>query len=593
MSSSLTMANNNNNSNNNTTTAAANANNDWRPDYFLLGMYSMRPQLCDVTLITDDNHRIVAHRIVLAASLQYFQAMFVGSPSGGQYVESGQCEIHIRNVDGMALNEIIKWSYTGQVDTRTDNVEQLMSAAKMLDCDHVVAICVQFIESQLHPENALGVYGFAELLGCTDLQEFTMNYIYNNFVAISRQSEEFMQLTGERVAQIISSDLLDTGEDGEQVVLSALIAWILYARTDRMKCLSSLIQHIRFPRFTQESLVRIEDEYPIIKSDATCKDLLIEAMKYHLCNGQISVANNARFRRRKPMGRAKCLLVFGGQSPKAVSENEYYDFKLCQWIKLEPNLPDRRCRAGLAIHNGIVYVIGGFNGQSRINTVDRFDLQHKEWKQCRQMLAKRSTLGVGLFNNMIYAIGGFDGTIGLQSAEVYDPKKDLWQYITPMSTRRSSVGVATLNGGIYAVGGYDGASRQCLSSVEYYNPVNNTWTLICDMSQRRSGAGVGVLDGRLYAIGGHDGPAVRKSVECYDPATNSWYQCADMINARRNAGVVSMDSFLYVIGGDDGQSHLLSVEVYNPQINSWSLLPEEMSMGRSYAGVAIIDKTWT
>jgi kelch-like protein 2/3 len=113
------------------------------------------------------------------------------------------------------------------------------------------------------------------------------------------------------------------------------------------------------------------------------------------------------------------------------------------------------------------------------------------------------------------------------------------------------------------------------------------------MSQRRSGAGVGVLDGRLYAIGGHDGPAVRKSVECYDPENNSWTQCADMINARRNAGVVNKDGLLYVIGGDDGQSNLASVEVYNPKVNSWSLLPLLMSIGRSYAGVAIIDKTWS
>lgn len=47
---------------------------------------------------------------------------------------------------------------------------------------------------------------------------------------------------------------------------------------------------------------------------------------------------------------------------------------------------------------------------------------------------------------------------------------------------------------------------------------------------------------------------------------------------------------LYVVGGDDGTSNLASVEVYNPKTDSWSMLPSSMGIGRSYAGVAIIDK---
>lgn len=140
------------------------------------------------------------------------------------------------------------------------------------------------------------------------------------------------------------------------------------------------------------------------------------------------------------------------------------------------------------------------------------------------------------------------------------------------------------------MGGYDGASRQCLSSVECYNPEADLWTPVPDMCCRRSGAGVGVLDGILYAVGGHDGPLVRKSVEAYDPATRIWTSVSDMFLCRRNAGVVAMNGLLYVVGGDDGCSNLSSVEVYNPKTNTWSMLTSLMGVGRSYAGVAIIDK---
>ena len=55
-------------------------------------------------------------------------------------------------------------------------------------------------------------------------------------------------------------------------------------------------------------------------------------------------------------------------------------------------------------------------------------------------------------------------------------------------------------------------------------------------------------------------------------------------------GVVSYNGFLYVVGGDDGTTNLSSVEVYCANTNSWKLLPKSMSIGRSYAGVTLIDK---
>ena len=127
------------------------------------------------------------------------------------------------------------------------------------------------------------------------------------------------------------------------------------------------------------------------------------------------------------------------------------------------------------------------------------------------------------------------------------------------------------------------------------------------MSARRSGAGVGVLHGLLYSVGGHDGPLVRKSVECYNPDTNKWSPVAEMNYCRRNAGVSSAElnilvifkkylkvithnGALYVIGGDDGTSNLASVEMYNPKADNWTVLAANMTIGRSYTGVCVIDK---
>jgi kelch-like protein 2/3 len=341
---------------------------------------------------------------------------------------------------------------------------------------------------------------------------------------------------------------------------------------------------------SQEYLMQHVEEEPLLKADLQCKDYIIEALKYHLLKGDSKTTfRTPRTKPRQPVGLPKVLLVVGGQAPKAIRSVECFDFKEEKWYQVA-EMPTRRCRAGLAVLHGKVYAVGGFNGSLRVRTVDVYDAALDQWSTCDHMEARRSTLGVAVLGNCIYAVGGFDGSTGLNTAEMFDPTTQKWRSIAPMSTRRSSVGVGVLYGLLYAVGGYDGASRQCLSSVECYTPEIDCWTSVPDMGCRRSGAGVGVLEGILYAVGGHDGPQVRKSVEAYDPAKRMWSPVSDMTFCRRNAGVVALNGFLYVVGGDDGCSNLSSVEVYNPKTDAWTMLPSCMGIGRSYAGVAIIDK---
>lgn len=67
-------------------------------------------------------------------------------------------------------------------------------------------------------------------------------------------------------------------------------------------------------------------------------------------------------------------------------------------------------------------------------------------------------LGVAVLNGLVYAVGGFNGSLRVRSIDVYDPLKDTWNSCPSMEARRSTLGVAVLNGYIYAVGGFDGAA---------------------------------------------------------------------------------------------------------------------------------------
>ena len=83
---------------------------------------------------------------------------------------------------------------------------------------------------------------------------------------------------------------------------------------------------------------------------------------------------------------------------------------------------------------------------------------------------------------------------------------------------------------------------------------------------------------------------MRQSVERYNPNSDSWTTVADMNNCRRNAGIVTHNGALYIIGGDDGSQNLTSVEVYNPGQDHWTELEANLTMGRSYTGVCVIDR---
>ncbi|XP_060833662.1 ring canal kelch homolog isoform X1 [Rhopalosiphum padi] len=560
---------------------------------------------CDIKLETDDSTIVFGHKVVLASASPYFHAMFTS------FEESNKDHVIIRELDSTALKLLVDFIYTAQIMVSEENVQVLLPAANLLQLHDVQDACCDFLQSQLHPTNCLGIKAFADLHGCMELLSSSESYIQQHFSEVV-EGDEFLSLSSEQVVKLISSDELTV--PSEEKVFECVICWVNYEASCRKDILPKLMEHVRLPLASKEYLLKRVEEEPLLKNSLECKDYIIEALNFHLLKSEQpgTIPKTIRTKPRQPVGLPKVtfssdlfsfkisisiytlqvILVVGGQAPKAIRSVEWYDPGTNRW-QSGPEMSTRRCRAGLAVlKDRRVFAVGGFNGSLRVRTVDMLDLSSPSpcWVPTVAMLARRGTLGVAVLDNCIYAVGGFDGTSGLNSAEVFDCSTQEWRMVSNMSTRRSSVGVGVLNNLLYAVGGYDGLSRQCLKSVECYHPSTDTWTPVAEMSVRRSGAGVGVLDGVMYAVGGHDGPEVRNSVEAYRPSTGVWTSIADMHMCRRNAGVIALDGLLYVVGGDDGASNLASIEIYNPNTNTWSMLTASMNIGRSYAGVVVIDK---
>ncbi|KAF8567927.1 hypothetical protein P879_05402 [Paragonimus westermani] len=588
-------------------------------------------QFCDVVLQAGST-KLPVHRNVLASSSQYFYAMFTGPMAEARL----PC-VQIQGVDEAALTQLIDFIYTGEITVTEDTVQVLLPAANLLQLISVRDACCEFLQSQLHPSNCLGIQRFADLHGCPDLLASSRRFTEQHFGELLQQDDEFLALSAEQLGQLISSDQLAVSEDQ---VFEAVLRWVAHDAENRQGAARSLCGRVRFALLPREYLVRLSQSEAFLSANPWCKDYLIEALSYHLLSWDQKLrVTSERAKPRTPVGLPKVLLVVGGQAPKAIRSVEYFEFRSGVWqsnnsdigalssqvgdiphshpsgssspsdlaqpsaVGLLPigtatssciaDLPSRRCRCGVAVVGGLVYVVGGFNGALRVRSVEVYDPVRNTWHSGPNMECRRATLGVAVLNGHIYAIGGFDGNAGLSSAEVFDIWSGNWRFIAPMSCRRSSVGAGALDGKIYAVGGYDGVARRCLASVECYDPVTNVWTAVADLTCRRSGPAVCELNNRLYAVGGHDGPLVRNTAEVYSPETDSWQRIADLNVQRRNAGLVVHDGFLYVVGGEDGEINLASVEKYDPSTNTWTLLASQMKLGRSYAGVAVIERNTT
>ncbi|XP_046864769.1 kelch-like protein diablo [Xenia sp. Carnegie-2017] len=106
-------------------------------------------ELCDITLLVNDK-TIKAHKIILSAASPYFKAMFTGGLS-----ECDKNCITMHQIDGNSLVQIIQFFYTSEMKINKENVQNLLSAASLLQVSSVLDGCCEFFKRNLSDDNCL------------------------------------------------------------------------------------------------------------------------------------------------------------------------------------------------------------------------------------------------------------------------------------------------------------------------------------------------------------------------------------------------------------------------------------------------------
>lgn len=96
---------------------------------------------------------------------------------------------------------------------------------------------------------------------------------------------------------------------------------------------------------------------------------------------------------------------------------------------------ESRGRFKIAVLNDKVYAIGGSNGTTELDSVEMLDMATAgQWVKMPKLPLARSNMGVCTLDGLIYCIGGWNGQVGIKQCDVFNPEKGTWSSIAPLHT---------------------------------------------------------------------------------------------------------------------------------------------------------------
>ncbi|XP_068559793.1 kelch-like protein 22 isoform X3 [Cebidichthys violaceus] len=540
------------------------------------GLLALRQSgiLFDVVLLVE-GQPIQAHRILLAASCDYFRGMFAGGLR-----ETQQKEIPIHGVSYMAMKKILDYIYTSEIELDLECVQEVLIAATLVQLEIVISFCCDFLFSWLDESNILEVHNLADLYGLQQLNARVHSYILGNIQILSR-TDVYRQLPQDEVFSALSSEELQVNSENE-VYEAALHyhyspeqvetdqVYLQVSPKDNLKMLDA----VRFCLIEKQVLQRLYGRL----NQCPLKDSVSAALRYHEQEIWQPVLQSPLT---QPRSTFHCILGFGGMFTSNSPTDNKHLFQVFhpswgEWRTLTAANTPRMSNQGIAVLNNFVYLIGGDKNTSGFRAETRcwrYDPRHNSWCSIQPLQQQHADHCVCVMGGHIYAIGGRDYSNELESVERYDPHTNVWEFVSPLKREVYAHAGAVLDGKMYITCGRRGMAY--LRETYCFDPVANHWTACAEGPVERAWHGMTAVNGRVYVIGGsNDERGYRRDVlkvACFNPEANSWSLLTPLPLGHGEPGIVVLDSRIYVLGGrsHDKGNRMKYVHVYNIDADEW------------------------
>ena len=192
-----------------------------------------------------------------------------------------------------------------------------------------------------------------------------------------------------------------------------------------------------------------------------------------------------------------------------------YDPAADRWHK-GPGIPPHRRRgaSGVAVHEGLIYLVGG-NRRGHMSGyvawLDAFDPATGRWTELPDAPHARDHFHAAVIDGKLYAAGGRRSAHDLGNAlartvgevDVYDIEARRWNTLAaPLPTQRAGTASAVIGGKLVVMGGESLKQEPAHREVEAWDPKTARWQALPALPVGRHGAQAAHLDGKVYIAAG-------------------------------------------------------------------------------------------
>lgn len=238
-----------------------------------LGSLWMTRTLCDL-VIKIDNRKYLAHRLSLAMFSRKYREEFQkrDKEEGGVYT------ITLSYTSHCALEAILKYIYSAEIDINPANADEILSGAKELGVDNLINMAQDYLDSLSIGDVLTYMTNLFDKDGGELVTYELYVYVMTHLTKISR-TPEFLRASLNSVIAILNDSNLSVSSELE--VFDAALRWINYDKSARESATDEILKCVRFSLMTPEEIhTKIESNH-LLKGQKEINNMILKAYKYH------------------------------------------------------------------------------------------------------------------------------------------------------------------------------------------------------------------------------------------------------------------------------------------------------------------------
>ena len=328
--------------------------------------------------------------------------------------ESRENVVPIQGIKATGMQLILDFIYTGKVLITSNNVQPLLEAADLLQIHPVREACANFLDKQLDVTNCFGIYTFAERHSCLVLSNKAWNLALANFTEVCKHNE-ILELPGDLLERYISSN--DLVVEAEEEVYKIIMQWVNVDLAHREPDMQQMMSHIRPHLMSHKYLKETSVSNELLRNVGAPEEFISRTSGKYKFTGTI-------LRRRPTKTRSRRLVVVvGGVGPANTKLKDLKCYDPCnhKWSTLT-QLPNSVESVGSVAVVGNNICVTGLDGK-----VWLYWTGEESWIEMATMGKRaRQRHACASLKDFVYLVGGYDGASRLAAVDCFNPASGEW-----------------------------------------------------------------------------------------------------------------------------------------------------------------------